>query len=127
MKKDYEINKDNIINDVKDFINSVQEDINSECDSKYNICYKNGKNAKRKINITIEKRINFDNKEFFNEYSIRLRTYIKNKKIDDDYIKYMIYDDESNGKHKNIRNWRLYNLNYLYDRIYEFIEYQQER
>lgn len=126
MKKTYEAKENDVIKSVKNFINFIQEDPNVECDTTCNIYYKDKKKAKRKINIRIKKEIIFDGKEFFNKYETTVKTYIENKKIGDHYVKYMIYKNESNGKHKDIQEDRVYNIDYIYYKINEFVEYQQE-
>lgn len=127
IKKVYEIADSNIIESIKYFINFIPEYPNVEYTVEYDVFYKDNKNIKRKINILIKKEINFDGKEFFNKYNTTVKTYIGNNKIGNHQVTYIAYDDESSGKHKNIQEDRFYNIDYIYYKLYEFVEYQQEK
>lgn len=126
IKKIYEIADDNVINSIKYFVNFVPEYPNIEYNVEYDIFYKDSQNIKRKINILIKKEINFDGKEFFNKYETTVKTYIGDRQIGNHQAYYIAYDDESNGKHQDIQKDRLYNIDYICYKLYEFIEYQQE-
>lgn len=127
IKKVYEIADSNIIESIKYFINFIPEYPNVEYTVEYDVFYKDNKNIKRKINILIKKEINFDGKEFFNKYNTTVKTYIGNNKIGNHQVTYIAYDDESSGKHKDIQEDRFYNIDYIYYKLYEFVEYQQEK
>lgn len=127
IKKVYEIADSNIIESIKYFINFIPEYPNVEYTVEYDVFYKDNKNIKRKINIQIKKEINFDGKEFFNKYKTTVKTYIGNNKIGNHQVTYIAYDDESSGKHKDIQKDRFYNIDYIYYKINEFVEYQQEK
>lgn len=127
IKKVYEIADSNIIESIKYFINFIPEYPNVEYTVEYDVFYKDNKNIKRKINILIKKEINFDGKEFFNKYNTTVKTYIGNNKIGNHQVTYIAYDDESSGKHKDIQKDRFYNIDYIYYKINEFVEYQQEK
>lgn len=127
IKKVYEIADSNIIESIKYFINFIPEYPNVEYTVEYDVFYKDNKNIKRKINILIKKEINFDGKEFFNKYNTTVKTYIANNKIGNHQVTYIAYDDESSGKHKDIQEDRFYNIDYIYYKLYEFVEYQQEK
>ena len=127
IKKVYEIADSNIIESIKYFINFIPEYPNVEYTVEYDVFYKDNKNIKRKINILIKKEIIFDGKEFFNEYNTTVKTYIGNDKIGNHQVTYIAYDDESSGKHKDIQKDRFYNIDYIYYKINEFVEYQQEK
>ncbi|MDU5527588.1 MAG: hypothetical protein E6053_09000 [Finegoldia magna] len=127
IKKVYEIADSNIIESIKYFINFIPEYPNVEYTVEYDVFYKDNKNIKRKINIQIKKEINFDGKEFFNKYNTTVKTYIGNNKIGNHQVTYIAYDDESSGKHKDIQKDRFYNIDYIYYKINEFVEYQQEK
>ena len=99
---------------------------NIEYNVEYDIFYKDSQNIKRKINILIKKEINFDGKEFFNKYETTVKTYIGDRQIGNHQTYYIAYDNESNGKHQDIQKDRLYNIDYICYKLYEFIEYQQE-
>lgn len=126
IKKTYEIADGNIIESIKYFVNFVPEYPNIEYTIEYDVFYKDSKNIKRKINILIKKEIVFDGKEFFNKYNTTVKTYIGKDKIDDYQVNYIAYDDESGEKHKDTQKDRFYNIDYIYYRIYEFMEYQQK-
>lgn len=127
IKKVYEIADSNIIESIKYFINFIPEYPNVEYTVEYDVFYKDNKNIKRKINILIKKEIIFDGKEFFNEYNTTVKTYIGDNKIGNHQVTYIAYDDESSGKHKDIQKDRFYNIDYIYYKINEFVEYQQEK
>lgn len=127
IKKVYEIADSNIIESIKYFINFIPEYPNVEYTVEYDVFYKDNKNIKRKINILIKKEINFDGKEFFNKYNTTVKTYIGKNKIGNHQVTYIAYDDESSGKHKDIQEDRFYNIDYIYYKLYEFVEYQQEK
>ncbi len=127
IKKVYEIAGNNVIESIKYFVNFIPEYPNIEYTVEYDIFYKDNKNIKRKINILIKKEIIFDGKEFFNEYNTTVKTYIGNDKIGNYQVTYIAYDDESNGKHKDAQKDRFYNIDYIYYKLYEFVEYQQEK
>lgn len=54
-------------------------------------------------------------------------TKISKNKIGNHQVTYIAYDDESSGKHKDIQEDRFYNIDYIYYKLYEFVEYQQEK
>lgn len=119
MDKVYEINKDNIVNDIKNIIDFTPEDIGTV----YDFIYKDNRGNERKINFIIQKELYYNGKEFFNHYNTEMRTYINNDKVDYHYAEYCSFDDEKgrDGINHMIES-RVYNIDFIFHRINEFNE-----
>lgn len=118
MKKAYALKNGNIINSIKNTIDFTPDDVVTI----YDFYYTDNKNHKRKINITIQKEIEFDGEEFFNKYQTEMRTYIEDDKLDYHYIEYVSYDDESGKEFDDIKFDRQYNIDFLFYKINESID-----
>lgn len=114
----YKIDRNKVIEEIKNYTNFIPD----QTVTIYDFYYTDEKNRERKINITIQREIAFDGKEFFNKYQTEIRTYINNDKEDYYYIEYVSYDNEDGKEFDDIRENRSYNIGFIFDEINKFIK-----
>ena len=116
MQKNYKIKNENIAEQIRNIVDFMPEEVVKM----YDFHYTDKNNNERKINIDIQKRIEFNGEEFFNEYETEMRTYINGDKLNYHYIEYASYEDESDKIFDDIKQDRKYNIDFIFYMINNF-------
>lgn len=117
MKKVYEINRNNVVEDIRKIADFTPDEIVMI----YDFIYTDKKGYERKINIAIQKNVMFNGKDFFYEYQTEVRTYVNNDKEDYYYIEYKSFDDEDGKEFGDMKESRNYNIDFIFGEINKFV------
>lgn len=117
MKKVYEINRNNVVEDIRKIADFTPDEIVTI----YDFTYIDKKGHERKINIAIQRNVMFDGEDFFYNYDTEVRTYINNDKEDYYYVEYSSYDDEDGEEFDDMKESRNYNIDFIFGEIDKFV------